>query len=126
MTPRDRLVRFAILTGIVLLATAARIVVTACGFGLSRTDTEMDVLRNDRRWSTLRAVEAGHVCLTDGNHFFNRPGPRLSASLDILAEILHPDLFHAAFDRSRRGTAWRQDRTVGPSQTHQPLDLHDN
>lgn len=93
-----------------------RIVVMAWGFDLSRTDTEMAVPRSDRRWSTLRTVQTEHAYLTDGNHFFNRPGPRLSASLDILAEIRHPDRFHTAFDRSRRGTAWGQDTTIVPSQ----------
>jgi iron complex transport system substrate-binding protein len=31
------------------------------------------------------------VC--DGDHYFSRPGPRLIDSLEILAEIFHPDLF---------------------------------
>ena len=30
--------------------------------------------------------------LTDGNQYFNRPGPRLVESLEILAELLHPEL----------------------------------
>lgn len=89
----------------------------ACGFGLPRTDTEMDVLRTDRRWSTLRAVQNGHVYLTDGDHFFNRPGPRLSTSLDILAELLHPYQFRGAFDHSHRGTAWERDSAPVPSST---------
>jgi iron complex transport system substrate-binding protein len=92
-----------------------RIVVMACGFGLPRTDAEMDVLRNDKRWTALRAVQAGHVYLADGNHFFNRPGPRLATSLDILAEILHPDRFRSAFDRSHQGTAWQRDAAPIPS-----------
>jgi len=87
-----------------------RLVVMACGFGLARTDAEMDALRCDRRWSSLRAVENGHVYLTDGNHFFNRPGPRLATSVEILAEVLHPDRFRTAFDQSHRGTAWQQDK----------------
>ena len=41
----------------------------------------------------LRAVENGRVYLTDGNQYFNRPGPRLAESLELLAEILHPDEF---------------------------------
>ncbi len=98
-------------------ADPGRIVVMACGFGLSRTDAEMDVLRNDNRWAALRAVQAGHVYRADGNHFFNRPGPRLAASLDILAEILHPDRFHAAIDRSHRETAWRREPSPTPSAT---------
>jgi iron complex transport system substrate-binding protein len=34
------------------------------------------------------------VYLTDGNQYFNRPGPRLVESLQILAELFHPTLFH--------------------------------
>ena len=40
----------------------------------------------------LRAVRQGRVFLADGNAFFNRPGPRLVESAEILAEILHPDV----------------------------------
>ena len=28
-----------------------------------------------------------------GNQFFNRPGPRLIESLEILAEIIHPNVY---------------------------------
>jgi iron complex transport system substrate-binding protein len=44
-------------------------------------------------WGDLRAVRAGRVCLADGNQYFNRPGPRLVESLEILAEALHPEAF---------------------------------
>jgi len=35
--------------------------------------------------------------------YFNRPGPRIVESLEILAEILHPEAFH--FGHS--GTGWQ-------------------
>ncbi len=41
----------------------------------------------------LKAVQSDHVFLTDGNQYFNRPGPRLAESLEIVAETLHPDKF---------------------------------
>ena len=47
-------------------------------------------------------MRAGRVFLTDGNQYFNRPGPRLVESLEILAEILHPDEFPA----KHLGTGW--------------------
>ena len=31
--------------------------------------------------------------MADGNQFFNRPGPRLIESIEIFAEIIHPELF---------------------------------
>jgi iron complex transport system substrate-binding protein len=78
------------------------IVVLPCGFDLARTRREMAPLAAQPGWSELRAVRAGQVFLTDGNQFFNRPGPRLVESLEILAEILHP----AEYPARHRGTGW--------------------
>ncbi len=38
-------------------------------------------------------MTTGRVYIADGNQYFNRPGPRLAESLEILAELLHPELF---------------------------------
>lgn len=54
-------------------------------------------------WSSLRAVKDQRVFLADGSQFFNRPGPRLVESLEILAEMLHPGLF--AFRHEGKGWA---------------------
>jgi iron complex transport system substrate-binding protein len=55
------------------------------------------------RWRQLRAVRSRRVALADGNQFFNRPGPRLVESLEILAEILHP----GEFDYGHRDSGWQ-------------------
>lgn len=73
-----------------------------CGFDLARTRAEMKALRSRPEWPRLRAVRAGRVYATDGNQYFNRPGPRLVESLEILAEILHPE--HFSF--GHEGTGW--------------------
>ncbi len=70
------------------------IAVMPCGFGIDRTLEEMDLLTNLPGWKDLRAVRNQKVFITDGNQFFNRPGPRLLESTEILAEILHPKLFN--------------------------------
>jgi iron complex transport system substrate-binding protein len=80
------------------------IVVLPCGFDLERTRQEMPHLTRRPEWARLRAVRAGRVFLTDGNQFFNRPGPRLVESLEILAEILHPE----AFRFGHEGTGWQR------------------
>lgn len=69
------------------------IVVMPCGFSIERTLREMHILSRKPGWGSLRAVRAGRVFVADGNQYFNRPGPRLAESLEILAEIFHPDLF---------------------------------
>jgi iron complex transport system substrate-binding protein len=66
------------------------IVVMPCGWDPARTQPEMHWLTDRPEWEQLRAVRSGRVHLTDGNQYFNRPGPRLVESLEILATILHP------------------------------------
>ena len=70
------------------------IVVLPCGFDIERARQEMPALTQRPGWKTLRAIRNGQVYLTDGNQYFNRPGPRLVESLEILAEIIHPEAFH--------------------------------
>lgn len=69
------------------------ILVGPCGFNIERARQEMTAIIDQPEYQALRAVRAGEVYLVNGNHFFNRPGPRLLQSARIVAEILHPDLF---------------------------------
>ncbi len=79
------------------------IIVMPCGFDLVRTQQETTLLLQRPDWQTLKAVRTGKVYVTDGNQYFNRPGPRLVDSLEILAEILHPDRFHFGY----QGKGWQ-------------------
>jgi len=72
-----------------------------CGFDLSRTRTELAALANKPGWAELNAVRKGRVFLCDGSALFNRPGPRLVESLEILAEVIHPEKFR--FGQEGRG-----------------------
>jgi iron complex transport system substrate-binding protein len=69
------------------------ILVSPCGFGIDRSLQELSALTRNPGWDDLSAVKGSRVFVADGNHYFNRPGPRLVESLEILAEILHPELF---------------------------------
>jgi iron complex transport system substrate-binding protein len=68
------------------------ILIAPCGYEIAASQAEMDVLDHDPQWQALRAVQAHRVYIADGNAFFNRPGPRLVESAEIIAEILHPDV----------------------------------
>ncbi|MEO1144164.1 MAG: cobalamin-binding protein [Cyanobacteria bacterium J06638_22] len=83
------------------------LVLMPCGFDLERTLQESKTLVQHPAWPTLKAVKTGHVYVTDGNQYFNRPGPRLVDSLEILTEILQPELFHETFAYSYEGAGWR-------------------
>ncbi len=69
------------------------VVVMPCGFDLPRTRAELGPLVAQPGFRDLSAVKRGRVYVTDGNQYFNRPGPRLVDSLEILAQILHPEEF---------------------------------
>jgi iron complex transport system substrate-binding protein len=69
------------------------IIALPCGFDIARTRRELPTLTMKPEWSNLQAVAGGRVYLADGNHFFNRPGPRVVEALEIMAEILHPQCF---------------------------------
>ena len=80
------------------------IVVAPCGFGLERALAEMPALVAHAGWRDLRAVRDGRVFVADGNLYFNRSGPLLFDTPEILAEILHP----GAFSPAHEGRIWRR------------------
>ena len=61
-----------------------------CGFKISQSQADLPLLTNHPLWSELPAVQNNRVFITDGNAYYNRPGPRIVESAEILAEILHP------------------------------------
>ena len=69
------------------------IIIMPCGYDINKSRDEMETLKNFPEWIDLNAVQNGEVYLTDGNQYFNRPGPRLVDSLEILIEIIHLDKF---------------------------------
>lgn len=78
------------------------ILLLPCGFKIEQTLRDLNLLTGNPAWPNLRAVKEGRVYAIDGHHFFNRPGPRLVESAEIVAEILHPDLFSFG----HRGVGW--------------------
>ncbi len=78
------------------------IFVSPCGFDIDRTFKEMYLLSSKTEWDGLKAVKTGRVFVADGNQYFNRPGPRLVESLEILAEVIHSNVFHFGHE----GSGW--------------------
>ena len=87
-----------------LLATDPDVIaIMPCGFDIERSCLEMTPLATHPGWRRLSAVQNGRVIMTDGNQYFNRPGPRVVESAEILSEFLHP----GRFDYGHRGRGWR-------------------
>lgn len=75
------------------------ILVAPCGFTMRRTMDELSALAARPGWTGMRAVREGKVFAAEGSQYFNRPGPRIAESLEILAEIIHPKLFRFGYER---------------------------
>jgi iron complex transport system substrate-binding protein len=65
------------------------VVVKPCGFNVERTLAERALIES----AIVAAVPGARLYVTDGNAFFNRPGPRLVESLEIMAACVHPEVF---------------------------------
>jgi iron complex transport system substrate-binding protein len=72
------------------------VVLVPCGFTLDRTRAEAGSAAVRPHLERLRAFQEGRCFAVDGHNLFNRPGPRLVDSLELLAEILHPGEFRFA------------------------------
>jgi iron complex transport system substrate-binding protein len=64
------------------------IIVAPCGFDLARTRDEMHWLTDRPDFARLNAVQTGRLFLADGNRFFNRPGPRIVETLQIIRQMI--------------------------------------
>ncbi len=64
-----------------------------CGFDLPRAMEDVPILTSLPGWSSLPAVQRGNVYVVDGGAYTSRLGPRLVTGLEILAELIQPDLF---------------------------------
>ena len=67
------------------------LVITPCGFPIPQSQTDLPQLMAHPLWQTLPAVQRNRVYVADGNAYYNRPGPRIAESAEILAEMLHPE-----------------------------------
>jgi len=74
------------------------VVVMPCGFDLPRAVSESRILTRYPGWHDLTAVRDRRVFAVDGNAYFNRSGPRIVDSLEILARLIHREIFPAPVD----------------------------
>jgi len=79
----------------VVAAEPETLVAAPCGFELEQTVRNFDEIADRGGWRGLPAVERGRAYAADGHNYFNRPGPRLADTAEILACALHPEEFGA-------------------------------
>ena len=70
------------------------IVMMPCGFDVKRTISEYNnVLAENPDWNELKAVEENSVYAVDANSYFSKPSLRTITGIEILAQIIHPNIF---------------------------------
>lgn len=69
------------------------IVLMPCGFEVPRAMEDIPLLTAKEGWESLPAVRDGRVFAIDASNYTSRSGPRLVTGLEILAEMIHPELF---------------------------------
>ena len=69
------------------------IVVMPCGFEVPRGMEDIPLLTAKDGWASLPAVQNDRVYVIDASNYTSRSGPRLVTGLEILAEMIHPELF---------------------------------
>jgi iron complex transport system substrate-binding protein len=75
------------------------LVIMPCGFNLQQTMKQIWSVFGFQRSSAARAffdlpaVRNGRVYAVDANSYFARPGPRVVEGAELLARLIHPELF---------------------------------
>jgi len=88
----------------VVAAAPEVLVVACCGFDVARTRRDLPLLRAKPGFDDLPAVRNGELWLVDGSAYFSRPGPRIVDSVELLAPLVHPELWEAM---PPAAVAWR-------------------
>ena len=80
----------------VTLADPDIIIMMPCGFDTKRTISECaKSLSSDLKWQNLRAVKNHNTYAVDANSYFSKPSIRTIIGIEVLAKIIHPELFSA-------------------------------
>jgi iron complex transport system substrate-binding protein len=69
------------------------LIVMPCGFDLEKAADQARQLFTYPGWADLPAVRNGRAFAVDANSYFARPGPRVIPGTELLAHLIHPELF---------------------------------
>jgi iron complex transport system substrate-binding protein len=81
------------------------IILAPCGFHVDEVEREAMRVAFFPGWDSLPAVKAGEVWAVDASSYYSRPGPRLVDGIELMARILHPEIFGSPDPRAARRAA---------------------
>lgn len=69
------------------------VILMPCGMNVAQAAGEFNALPDKVRWENLRAFKSDRAYIVDSGALFSRSGPRLVDGLEVMARLVHPDLF---------------------------------
>jgi iron complex transport system substrate-binding protein len=69
------------------------VILMPCGADIPKTLSELDEVQTLPGWADLPAVRRGRIYAVNAGAYFSRSGPRLVDGLELLAQIIQPELF---------------------------------
>ena len=69
------------------------IVLSPCGLDANQVMEEAHVLASYTEWNEIPAFQSSRIYAVNASAYFSRSGPRVVDGLEILAHIIHPELF---------------------------------
>jgi len=69
------------------------LILSPCGFHLAQALEQISILKSLPGWAEIPAVRNRKVFCADANSYFARPGPRVVEGTELLAHLIHPELF---------------------------------
>ncbi len=69
------------------------LIVSPCGFSTKDALKQGDLLKTRPGWKDIKAVQDDQVFAVDANAYFAKPGPRLVEGVELLAYLIHPEIF---------------------------------
>src|SRR5947208_3882182 len=72
------------------------IIVSPCGFDLNGVIGQLHELASYTGWENIPAYKSRNIYAVNASAYFSRPGPRIVDGLELLAHIIHPELFPKA------------------------------
>jgi iron complex transport system substrate-binding protein len=69
------------------------IILSPCGYDVKQVLAEVHTLSAYSSWDDIPAFRTSNIHAVNASAYFSRPGPRIVDGLELLARIIHPELF---------------------------------
>jgi iron complex transport system substrate-binding protein len=94
-------------------SNADLILVMLCGYDAARNAAEFKRTQVPRSWNNLPAIRNHQIFAVDANGYFSRPGPRLADGLQLLAHLIHPELYGGELPQNVYQKLWHASQASG-------------